>query len=327
MATTAEMAPPQIESATGRGWSSSRLSDGQFATLLTVPVIVALLAIVGYPTAYSLWTSLHRIDLIFKRNEYVGLANYQEALTSPALGHALVVTLYYTALVTGFALVIAVGGALVLNEKFRGRGFVMALVILPWAVSLYATAIVWKYLYSAEWGMFNAVLQGLSLVDRPVNFLSESLAIPAVAVAHAWQIAPLGMYFVLATLQVIPEDLYKAAKVDRLGLFGRFRHVIFPYIKAPLLIVMVLVTVEAARAFDLIFFMTGGGPGDVSTTLTWEVYRVFYKNNQYGQGAALGWLLVLLTTAITTVYFLLLFWRRRERPDTAAAADLTIGET
>lgn len=327
MATTAEMAPPQIESATGRGWSSSRLSDGQFATLLTVPVIVALLAIVGYPTAYSLWTSLHRIDLIFKRNEYVGLANYQEALTSPALGHALVVTLYYTALVTGFALVIAVGGALVLNEKFRGRGFVMALVILPWAVSLYATAIVWKYLYSAEWGMFNAVLQGLSLVDRPVNFLSESLAVPAVAVAHAWQIAPLGMYFVLATLQVIPEDLYKAAKVDRLGLFGRFRHVIFPYIKAPLLIVMVLVTVEAARAFDLIFFMTGGGPGDVSTTLTWEVYRVFYKNNQYGQGAALGWLLVLLTTAITTVYFLLLFWRRRERPDTAAAADLTIGET
>lgn len=327
MATTVEMAPPQIESATGRGWSSSRLSDGQFATLLTVPVIVALLAIVGYPTAYSLWTSLHRIDLIFKRNEYVGLANYQEALTSPALGHALVVTLYYTALVTGFALVIAVGGALVLNEKFRGRGFVMALVILPWAVSLYATAIVWKYLYSAEWGMFNAVLQGLSLVDRPVNFLSESLAVPAVAVAHAWQIAPLGMYFVLATLQVIPEDLYKAAKVDRLGLFGRFRHVIFPYIKAPLLIVMVLVTVEAARAFDLIFFMTGGGPGDVSTTLTWEVYRVFYKNNQYGQGAALGWLLVLLTTAITTVYFLLLFWRRRERPDTAAAADLTIGET
>lgn len=326
MATTAEMAPPQIESSTGRGWSSSRLSDGQFATLLTVPVIVALLAIVGYPTAYSLWTSLHRIDLIFKRNEYVGLANYQEALASPALGHALVVTLYYTALVTAFALVIAVGGALVLNEKFRGRGFVMALVILPWAVSLYATAIVWKYLYSAEWGMFNAVLQGLNLVDRPVNFLSESLAVPAVAVAHAWQIAPLGMYFVLATLQVIPEDLYKAAKVDRLGLFGRFRHVIFPYIKAPLLIVMVLVTVEAARAFDLIFFMTGGGPGDVSTTLTWEVYRVFYKNNQYGQGAALGWLLVLLTTAITTVYFLLLFWRRRERPDTAAAADQTIGE-
>ncbi len=321
MATAADLTHPRSESSSGSRWSSSRLSDGQFATLLTVPVIVALLAIVGYPTAYSLWTSFHRIDLIFKRNEFVGLQNYQEALTSPALGHALVVTLYYTSLVTIVSLLIAVGGALVLNEKFRGRGFVMAIVILPWAVSLYATAIVWKYLYSPDWGMFNAILLKAGIIDQPINFLSEKLAVPAVAVAHAWQIAPLGMYFVLATLQIIPEDLYKAAKVDRLGMLGRFRYVVFPYIKAPLLIVMVLVTVEAARAFDVIFFMTGGGPGDVSTTLPWEVYRVFYKNNQYGQGAALGWLLVILTTIITTIYFLLLFWRRRERTGTATPDD------
>ena len=324
MATTAELAPTRSDAATRRGWSSSRLSDGQFAALLTLPVIIALLAIVGYPTAYSLWTSFHHVDLIFKRSEFVGWENYQDALTSPAVAHALQVTIVYTALVTIFALVIAVGGALVLNEKFRGRGFVLTVVILPWAVSLYATAIVWKYLYSADWGMFNAILLKLNLVDQPVNFLSERLALPAVAVAHAWQIAPLGMYFVLASLQVIPEDLYKAAKVDRLGTLGRFRHVVFPYIKAPLLIVMVLVTVEAARAFDVIFFMTGGGPGDVSTTLTWEVYRVFYKNNQYGQGSALGWLLVVLTTIITTIYFLLLFWRRRERPGVTTAADLTL---
>ena len=324
MATTAELTSSRADAPARRGWSSSRLSDGQFATLLTLPVIIALLAIVGYPTAYSLWTSFHRIDLIFKRNEFVGWDNYQEALTSPAFAHALQVTVYYTALVTIFALIIAVGGALVLNEKFRGRGFVMTVVILPWAVSLYATAIVWKYLYSAEWGMFNAILLKLNLIETPFNFLSEAWALPAVAVAHAWQIAPLGMYFVLASLQVIPEDLYKAAKVDRLGTIGRFRNVVFPYIKAPLLIVMVLVTVEAARAFDVIFFMTGGGPGDVSTTLTWEVYRVFYKNNQYGLGAALGWLLVILTTIITTVYFLLLFWRRRERPAVTTAADLTL---
>jgi ABC-type sugar transport system permease subunit len=319
MATTAEYAPTQPAASHRRGWSSSRLSDGQFAWLLTLPVIVALLTVVGLPTAASLWISFRRIDPIFKRNEAVGLANYHEALTSPAVGHALLITLYYTALVTIVALVIAVGGALVLNERFRGRSFVMTVVILPWAVSLYATAIVWRYLYSPEWGLFNAILLKFNVIDKPFNFLSEALAVPAVAVAHAWQIAPLGMYFVLATLQVIPEDLYKAAKVDRLGAVGRFRHVVFPYIKAPLLIVMVLVTVEAARVFDIIFFMTGGGPGDVSTTLTWEVYRVFYQNNQYGEGSAIGWLLVVLTTVITTIYFLLLFWRRRERHDTTAS--------
>jgi ABC-type sugar transport system permease subunit len=321
MATTAELAPTQTRTDTRSGWTSSSLSDGQFAWLLTLPVLVTLLAVVGYPTLYSLWMSFHRIDLIFKRTEYVGWQNYLEALASPAVAHALQVTIVYTALVTIFALVIAVGGALILNEKFRGRGIVMTLVILPWAVSLYATAIVWKYLYSPDWGMFNAILLGLGIVDRPFNFLSERLAVPALAVAHAWQIAPLGMYFVLATLQVIPEDLYKAAKVDRLGAVGRFRHVVFPYIKAPLLIVMVLVTVEAARAFDLVFFMTGGGPGDVSTTLTWEVYRVFYRNSQYGEGSALGWLLVILTTIITTIYFVLLFWRRGQRPGSGQPVD------
>ena len=202
---------------------------------------------------------------------------------------------------------ISVGGALLLNETFKGRGFVMALVILPWAVSLYATAIVWKYIYSPDWGMFNAILLRIGLVQEPVNFLSERGAVPAMAVAHAWQIAPLGMYFVLATLQIIPQDLYKAAKVDRLGAFGRFRHVVLPYIKTPLAIVTVLVTVEAARAFDIIFFMTNGGPGDASTTLTWDVYRRSFVNRDLGSGSAVGWLLVILTFIITTIYFLLLF--------------------
>jgi ABC-type sugar transport system permease subunit len=164
--------------------------------------------------------------------------------------------------------------------------------------------------------LFNALLLKLHVIDRPINFLSEGLAVPAVALAHAWQISPLGIYFILATLQVIPEDLYKMARVDRLGMLGRFRHVIFPYIKTPLLIVMVLITVEAARVFDTIFFLTNGGPGDVSTTLAWVVYRETFQKRDYGQGAAIGWLLVLLTTVITTVYFLLLFYRRKQRVST-----------
>lgn len=318
--------PPHVRHASRRRWTSSRLSDGQFASLLTLPLILALVAVVGYPIAYSLWLSLRRIDLIFKRNEFIGLQNYRDALSSPEVWHALRVTLVYTVIVTVVSLLVAVGGALLLNERFRGRSFVMTVVILPWAVSLYATSVVWKYLYSPEWGFFNAVLIKLGLVDpnRPVNFLSEQLAVPAVALAHSWQIAPLGMYFILATLQVIPEDLYKMAKVDRLGPAGRFRHVVLPYIKTPLLIVMVLITVEAARVFDTIFFLTNGGPGDVSTTLTWVVYRETFQKRNYGLGAAIGWLLVLLTTVITTIYFLLLFYRRRERitiaPESAAEA-------
>ena len=323
MATTTDaVGPAMAASPAGRRWSSSRLTDGQYALLLTLPLIVVLLAVVGYPVGYSFWLSLREIDLIFGSNEFVGLQNYRDALASGEVWHALRVTMYYTVVMTIVSLGIAVGGALLLNERFRGRPFVMTIVILPWAVSLYATAIVWKYLYSPEWGFFNAVLLRLGLVDRPVNFLSETLAVPAVAVAHAWQLAPLGIYFILATLQVIPEDQYKMAKVDRLGAFGRFRHVVLPYIKTPLLIVMVLITVEAARVFDTIFFLTNGGPGDVSTTLAWVVYRETFQKRDYGLGAAVGWLLVLLTTIITTIYFLLLVARRRRRPEGETVAPM-----
>lgn len=312
-----------------RRWSSSRLSEGAFALLLVLPVILALLAVVGYPVGYSIYMSLHRYDVIFKRITYVGFDNYSHALHNSEIWHAFRVTIYYTIVAASFSLVIAVGGALLLNEKFRGRPFVMTVVILPWAVSLYATAIVWKYLYSPEWGFFNAVLLKLHIIDKPFDFLSEEWAVLSVAVAHSWQVSPLGIYFILATLQLIPEDQYKMAKVDRLGPFGRFRHVVLPYIKAPLLIVMVLITVEAARVFDTIFFLTNGGPGDVSTSLTWVAYRETFQKRAYGDGAAIGWLLVVFTTLITTAYFLLLFYRRKGKVDDSgsrlAAADLRLG--
>ena len=300
-----------------RRWSSSRLSEGQFSFLLVLPLILVLLAIVAYPIGYSIWMSLHEYDVIFKRIDYVGLQNYRDAFNDDEVWHAFRVTMYYTIVCTVFSLVVAVGGALLLNEKFRGRPFLMTVVILPWAVSLYATAIVWKYLYSPEWGFFNAIMLKFNLRDKPFNFLAEDWAVLSVALAHAWQISPLGIYFILATLQMIPEDQYKMAKVDRLGPFGRFRHVVLPYIKAPLLIVMVLITVEAARVFDTIFFLTNGGPGDASTTLTWVAYRETFQKRAYGYGSSVGWILVAISTVITMVYFMLLFYRRKGRKDEA----------
>jgi multiple sugar transport system permease protein len=213
---------------TKRRWTSSRLTEGQFSLLLTIPLILALLIIVGYPVSYSIWMSLHHYEVIFNRIDYVGLQNYRDAFDDPEVWHAFRVTIYYTIVMTTFSLVIGIGGALLLNEKFRGRPFLMTVVILPWAVSLYATSIVWRYLYSPEWGFFNAVLLRLHLIDKPIDFLSQDRAVVSVAFAHAWQIAPLGIYFILATLQLIPEDQYKMAKVDRLGPFGRFRNVVLP---------------------------------------------------------------------------------------------------
>jgi len=290
--------------------NSSRLSEASFAYLLIVPVIAVLTAIIIFPTLYSLWVSLYDVNMIIGKWRFVMLGNYSKALGNPDVLHSLWITFFYTIQVTSISVVISVGGALLLNEKFVGREILTTIVILPWAVSTYATAVIWRYMYSPDWGFFNGALLAIGVIKEPIVFLSQDRALTAMAIAHSWQLAPLGVYLILASLKIVPEDLYKAAKVDRLGVVGRFRYVSFPYIRGPILIILCLLTAEATRVFDLIYFMTGGGPGNASSTLTWEIYRQVFTAMNVGYGSAMSWLLVLVTITITTAYFLLLRTRK-----------------
>jgi multiple sugar transport system permease protein len=304
-------APAGLKTATRAPTGRSRLPDHLYAYLFIVPVLLFILLLVVYPIYYSLNISLYDINVTFGSWKFIGLAQYVKALQDPAVHHALLITALYTVFVTVFSMSIAVGGALLLNEKFPGRGLLLGIVILPWSLSTYATAVIWRFLYSAEVGMFNALLRDLGLTHQAIDFLSARTALLAAAVAHSWQLAPLGMYFMLATLGVVPDDLYKLAKLDKLGAWGRFWHVTFPYLKLPFLIQMVLVTGEAARTFDLIFFMTGGGPGNATRGLSQEIYVETFQSLNLGYGAAESWILVLFILVITTAYFFLLFGRKR----------------
>jgi multiple sugar transport system permease protein len=304
-------APPAAKVKRAR-FTSSLLTDTQFAYLLVLPLVIILLLIYIYPIIFSFWMSLHQVDIALSIWEFRGLDQYVRALTESAVWHALWVTAIYTVEVTIVTLAISVGGALLLNETFRGKQFVLTVVILPWALSTYATAVIWRYLYSQDIGFFNAVLYVTGIIDRYIPFITQNTAVLAIAVAHSWQLAPLGMYFFLASLQVIPPDLYKAAKIDRLGVFGRFRHVTFPYLRHAILIIMVLVSVEAARAYDVIYFLTLGGPGNSSTTMTWQIYVNTFQAFDFAYGSALSYILLVWIFMITTVYFLMLFGRGEE---------------
>jgi ABC-type sugar transport system permease subunit len=185
-------------------------------------------------------------------------------------------------------------------------------------MSTYAAAILWRFMLSKENGLFSALLLRLGLTSEPLNMLDINTALTWLAVAHAWHIAPLGVYFLLATLQVIPKDLYRVARIDRLGTWGRFRHVTFPYLKAPLLIVLILNTLSAINVFDLIYFTTAGGPGRATRTMTYEIYTQSFVNFRLGLGAAESYLLLIAVIAITIAYLRMLF--RRERVRTAEEA-------
>jgi multiple sugar transport system permease protein len=294
--------------------NSSRMSESTFAYLLIVPVVLVLLAIMIYPTIYSLTMSFHYVDVAQGTWEWVGLENYTTALGSSDIQNSIVRTLSYTMYVTVCATALAIGGALLLNETFKGKKYLAAMTILPWSVSTYAAAVVFRFMYHPQFGFLNSVLIHLGIVtpETAVQFLDEKIVLLSIAVAHAWQFSPLGMYFILATLQVIPQDLYKVAKTDHLGTFGRFAHVTWPYIRVPVLIFLVLVTAEAAKVFDIIYFISGGGPGKASSDLVYQIYVESFVNWQFGYGAAISYILVFLIMTITTVYFLTIMRREKQ---------------
>jgi multiple sugar transport system permease protein len=291
--------------------NSSRMSEEQFSYLMIIPLIVVLGAIVAYPVASSLWMSLNDVNYITHSQRFVGLAQYLKALRDPVVVHAIQVTLQYTVETTVLTVLLALGAALLLNENFRGKAFLSALVILPWSVSTYATSIVWRYLYSQEVGLFNGALYAIGAIKDYLPIVNQYTGVTMIAIAHSWQLAPLGAWFFLASLQTIPQDLYRAARVDHLRSPQRFWYVTFPYLKHALVVILVLVTVEAARVFDTIYFLTGGGPGIATQTLTFLVYRETFQNLNLSYGSAISYLLMIIIFVLTTLYFMVLFARKK----------------
>jgi ABC-type sugar transport system permease subunit len=292
---------------------SSSISPTKFGLMLVAPVAILLLATVVYPVVYSLYLSLQRVDPLTGAKTFAGVVNYSKVLSDSSTWWSLLITLYYTACVTVIGAAVALGSALILRERFHGRAVLVALIALPWSMSTYAAAVLWRYVYSPQYGLLAGFAERLGLPT--VNFLSKSTVVPALGIVHAWQFAPLGAYFLLATLQSVPEDQYRLAKVDGMGVWLRFRHITMPYIRLPLAIFLVLIAGQAATAFDLIYFLTSGGPGGASRTLTFDVYETFFQNQEFGMGAAQSWILLVLVIAVTSFYYFLVVTPRRSRKD------------
>ena len=270
---------------------------------MILPALVTLFLISAYPIFYSLWLSFNNIDLATETWKFVGLAKYSQAFNDWFVVKSMGTTIRYMLFVGTISVSTGVGIALLLNENFHGKRLLLTLAILPWAVSSYGTAIVWRYIYSSQIGLINSVLYQLGLVSDYVPLLTPKSALILVAVSHSWQLIPIGAFFVLASLQVIPEDLYRSAKVDGLGVIQRFRYVTWSYIRGTVAIFTVLVLSWASKVFDTLWFMAAGGPGTATTTLSFKIYDATFLKLDLGYGAALSIILYFLVAAIAIVYF------------------------
>ena len=212
-------------------------------------------------------------------------------------------TTVYTVVTVAVTTVLAVAVALLLNEAFPGRRLLSALVLLPWATPSIVNGLMWKWIYSPSYGLLNGLLVQLGLIDRYKVWLGDpDLTIFMIANAAVWKQMPLAAILILVTMKAIPEDLYKAAKVDGANVFQRFWHVTLPALKPELMLVLVYETMISIRHFDLFLIMTQGGPGDASYTLSWQIYVETFRNLKFGIGAALSYILALATFGLSYLF-------------------------
>ena len=275
--------------------TSSR--DRATGYLLLTPAVLMAAGVALVPVLATLWMSLHRRQPIFDISDFVGLGHYAFLMQDPRFWNALTNTTYFVVVSVGLELVLGLGFALLLNLPFRGRGVARALVLIPWAVPTVAAARFWEWMFNPEVGVLNYLL-GLR-----INWLGDPVwALHAAIVADVWKTTPFVVLLLLAGLQVIPRDLYRAARVDGATAWQAFRHVTVPLLMPVVLIVLLFRTMDAARLFDLVFVLTGGGPANQTETLVVYAYKLMYRTLQFGYGSAVAVATFGLIFLISLVY-------------------------
>lgn len=269
------------------------------------PALVITLAIIVYPLWRMVDLSLRTFKLTEPWNalRFVGLAQYGQLVQDVAFRQSVWISLVYTAVVAGSAFVIGLLIALLLNSRLPGARFGRALLTLPWAVPAAIAAVLWVLLFQSSFGVINYFLVRLGIVGGEVAWLvSRGTAMAAVIIASIWKIYPFNLLVILAGLQAIPIELYEAVRVDGGGPWHQFRYVTLPALRHVNTVVVLLTVVWTFREFELIFILTGGGPGRATETLSLFVYQNAFRFFDFGYASALGTVMLLATITFSVIF-------------------------
>ena len=271
--------------------------DQRSAMLFLAPMMLVLLAVAVFPILYSFWISLFDLKLTRPhRVPFVWFDNYVRVFHDAQFWASVGRTTSFTVMSVGAIMLIALMMALLLNERFRGRRFLSAMLLVPWAIPYVADGLMWKWIYDSGYGALNGLLYQLDFIDKYMVWLGDTRkTLALIANAFVWKEVPLATILLLVTLKSIPADLYSAAKVDGANVWQRFMHVTLPQLRPGFMLVIIYETMMAVRHFDLFFILTEGGPADASHVVAWEVYVETFRRLSFGTGAALAYIIALVT--------------------------------
>ncbi len=271
--------------------------DQKSAMLFLAPMMIVLMVVAVFPILYSFWISLFDLKLSRPhRVPFVGLDNYINLFHDPMFWTSVWRTTSFTVVSVAFIMLIAMLMALLLNEEFRGRRLLSAVLLIPWAIPYVANGLMWKWIYDSSYGALNGLLFQLGFIQKYLVFLGDvDKTLLLITNAFVWKEVPLATILLLVTLKSVRPDLYSAAKVDGANVWQRFIHITLPSLKPGFMLVMIYETMMAIRHFDLFFILTEGGPADASHVVAWEVYVETFRKLAFGTGAALAYIMAIVT--------------------------------
>ena len=289
-AATATRVAPQT------GGRRKGIGERALARYMLAPSLVLILLVAAYPILYAIWLSMHDYSVINPgQSRWDVFGNYKDALTSSEFWSAFKTTFIFTFFSVVLETIIGLAMALAMHAAFRGQGVLRTVILVPWAVLTVVTAIMWRTIFDPNLGFVNTLLG-----TDTVWLGEEPQALMVMIFADVWKTAPFMALLLLAGLQVIPSEIYEAAKVDGATAWQRFRRITLPLLMPALLVALIFRTLDALRAYDLPKVLTNGANG--TETLSLIAARTFQENRLYGEGATLSVITFVIVMAVSFAY-------------------------
>jgi multiple sugar transport system permease protein len=275
--------------------------DAALGLIMVAPILVTMVALVFFPLGQTVWDSLHRINPMQAGSPFIGLANYTRMLSDADLGTAWLNTFIYVAIAVAVETVFGVLVAALINHVRIGRQWLLAAVVLPWALPGVVNAVIWMWIYQPGAGLLNGILTFFGLpYENHVWFNDRTSAIVAVAIVHIWRMMPLTVVIALAAMQSIPGHLYEAARIDGATRPQMFLLITLPLIRGALAVAMTNSTVAAFNLFDEAWVLAGSSL-DTRPVLV-QIYLETFQNLHFSYGMALSLVVTVVSLLVSLVY-------------------------
>jgi len=234
---------------------------------------------------------------------FTGVDNFKNIMKDDRVKGSLVITLIFTVASVGLELVLGLMLALIMNKSMTGRGMIRTMSLIPWAIPTSVAALIWAYLYNGSNGIVAMLLAKIGIIGNSADLLlSGSSALGAVIMADVWKTTPYMALLLLAGLQTIPGSLYEASSLDGANKWQQFKNVTLPLLKPSIMVALLFRTLDAFRVFDLIYVLTGGGPGGKTESISIYAYKAMFAQTRFGYGSAVVLVMAVIVGIISYVY-------------------------